>query len=106
MKFLAVITLVFIILNIILCPIVSTHISGHEGCMAGFVNHIEDMQAFLFALVSIFLFSIIFLFVSFVDLLNLNIFQKLFLYVRKIILPDKTKTNWLAILFHAPPCFR
>lgn len=103
MKFLASITLVFIILNIILCPIVSTHLSGHEGCMAGFVNHIEDMQGFLFAFVSIFVFSIIFLFVSFVDFLNLNTFQKSFLYVRKIILPDKTKTNWLAILFHAPP---
>jgi hypothetical protein len=106
MKFLAVITLVFIILNIILCPIVSTHISGHEGCMAGFVNHIEDMQAFLFAMVSVFVFLIIFLFVSSVDFLNFDIFQKSFLYLRKIILPDKTKINWLAILFHAPPCFR
>ena len=71
--------------------------------MAGFVNHIEDMQGFLFALASIFVFSIIFLFVFFVDFLNLNIFHKSFLYIRKIILSDETKTNWLAILFHAPP---
>lgn len=100
------ITLVFIILNIILCPIVSTHLSGHEGCMATFVNHIDDMQGFLFAMVSVFVFSIIFIFVSVVGLFNLNISNKYFLYIKKVILPDKTKINWLAILFHAPPCFR
>lgn len=103
MKFLASITLVFIILNILLCPVVNTHLSGHEGCMAGFVNHIEDMQAFLFAIVSIFVFSIIFIFVSFIDFLNINILQSSFLYIRKIVFRDTTKINWLAILFHAPP---
>jgi hypothetical protein len=106
MKFLAIVALSIITLNILLCPIVSTHLSGHEGCMASFVNHIEDMQGFLFALASIFVFSVIFIFVSFADFFNLNIFRKLFLYVRKIILSDKTKINWLAILFHAPPCFK
>jgi hypothetical protein len=106
MKFLASIALVFIILNILLCPILNTHLSRHEGCMAGFVNHIEDMQAFLFAMVSVFVFSIIFLFVSFIDFLNLGYLQKSLLYVKKIILPDKTKANWLAILFHAPPLFK
>jgi hypothetical protein len=85
---------------------VNTHLSGHEGCMSLFVNHIDDMQGFLFAMVSVFVFSIFLIFVFVGDLFNLNISNKYFLYIKKVILLDKTKTNWLAILFHAPPCFR
>jgi hypothetical protein len=64
------------------------------------------MQAFLFAVVSVFVFSIIFVFVSFENLLGLNDSNRYFLYIKKVILPDRTKNNWLAILFHAPPCFK
>lgn len=106
MKFLALLTFVFIILNIILCPIVSNHLSAHEGCMAGFVNHIEDMQGFLFAMISVFVFSIIFAFIYFSDVLNLTLSQNKFLYIGKILIPCSTKVNWLSILFHPPPCFR
>jgi hypothetical protein len=106
MKFLAIIALLIITLNILLCPIVSTHLSGHEGCMAPFVNHTEDMQSFLFAVASVFIFSVIFFFISFVDLYSLNIFVAKFLYVKKVVIPDRTKINWLSILFHAPPCFK
>ena len=106
MKFLASIALVIIFLNIILCPVVSSHLSVHEGCMASFVNHVEDMQGFLFAIVSVFVFSIVFLFLSFIDYLNLNTIVSKLLYERKVLIPNRTKIYWLAILFHAPPCIK
>lgn len=89
-----------------MCPILSTHLSSHEGCMSGFVNHVIQMQSTLFAMVSVFIFSIFFVLVFANDLYSSNIFKRYFLYIKKIVLPDETKVYWLAILFHAPPCFK